>query len=538
MYLRANITSKSIETQGFKSVDGLEVFIAGYIMWENKLYWGFEFQEILIAHYKTNSIDKNINNYNGIFYFIITKKTQVTVGIDRYGFYPLMYKQNSNEIFISNSSNNLINKKFEWNEPALIEYLSFGFTFSDKTIIKDIHEFKPHRIYTINFEKDHIDINENSYWRLILKLDSISKKESDKTLKELINYQFDIYSDFIRENGNKIIMPISGGLDSRFLMNEFDKRDVNSMLITFGGNKDNYDLKRGIELGLLTKNSIGHFFHVNSQKLLDTIIELPSPSNRITTAQFNELYLYSAKRFNTEIPLFISGQSGGFLTGGHMGLRMKKWSKKDDVITYIMRHKTSPFTSKLTSEHKNTLYKAIDEVIPNDVSYINMLYLWEVEHRQRKMMARYSFFEGDQTIIKVLMPFYNYNLIDFFTRLRFDELLNQKFFIRCMKDFIYLNNEEMLKIKRVDKTIRKVRNHYMSEYLPKLSAKIKTMLIMQGERKHFVDSNYPWKAKIDPQNIPAIIKPYLSEKLGTTQNFAMFQLNKFVEQEKLKKSSN
>lgn len=501
---------------------------SGYIIWNNKLFWGNEFIPIFSEHLKKGRFEDFLRKYNGVFYIIIATKNTCNVLIDRYGFLPLMYRKERDEIIISNNSDNLIKDNDKWNDNAMIEYFSCGFCIGENTLIQKTHEFLPHRIYTLSNINNKIEISEKSYWQLKLALNTINKKDATLRFQKLIKRNFDIYTDYISKNGNKIIMPISGGLDSRMLMNEFDKRDVSSYLITFGGTKDNYDLKRGLELGFLAKNVLGHFIHVNTPHLLYEALNMDVHSNKITTAHKTELYYYSYNKFLSKTPFFISGQSGGFLTGSHMRIKMKNWKTREDAIKYIFKFKTSPFIKNLTPEHQNYLLSRIDDSIPKDIDPINAVYLWEIENRQRKYMARYCMLEDNEETLKILMPYYDNDLIDFFSKLEFTELLNQRFFIRSIKSFLYANNREFLKVKRVDKKIRNVHNHYITEYFPKIKNLLMSRFHINSKKSKFISDTIDWQNFSNSSYTPPILQPYLRYKLGDRQNEALFQIRKII----------
>ncbi len=526
MYLK--ISNNKIENKGFKKInEDLSIFINGYIIWNEKLYWENEFIPIITEHFNKDKLLDYVKEYNGIFYFLIISKNKLQIFIDRYGFLPLMYKACSNSLVISNSSDVFI-QNLEWNNNALLDYFSCGFTLGTKTLLKDVYEFKPHTIYTVSLNEPKITINEKNYWKFNLNLNSIKKKNAQHLFKNLLNKKFNIYSNFLRKNGNSILIPISGGLDSRFLLNEFDKRKINSQLITFGSNTQNYDLKRGLELGGYTQHSIGHFIHINNSKLLEKIFNKSAPSNRITTAQPIELFYYGIKKFKEDIPFFISGQSGGFLTGSHMRIKMKQWQKRDDAINYIFNYKTSPFSKRLIAAHKDYLLNEINNVIPEDIDPIEMVYYWELENRQRKFMSRYCLYEGDEHGVKPLMPFYDYDLFDFFTSLQFEELLNQKFFISCLINFVYANNPAFLKVKRGNKPIREINNHYLAEYIPKIENLIYEKFNIKSSKKQFISDDFRWLQNIKERNIPQIIIPYFNQNLGGRQKSALMQIQKIL----------
>lgn len=529
LHLRLN---KKIESKGFINIsDNLRVYILGYIVWNNTMYWGEEFAPILVQHYKDGEIEKYVNLYNGIYYFIIIDDKKIKIVNDRYGFYPLMYKRAEQEIRISNTSNDLINSDDGLNENALIEYFVCGFTIGNKTLVENIFEFSPHCIYDIEVRQGEFIWKEKSYWKFGLNLSEKLNNNKYQEFNELINRHFLIYSKFLKGKGNRVLLPISGGLDSRFLLNEFDKRDINSMLITFGGNYNTYDLKCGIELGTYTKNSLGHFVHINTEELVFNLLDNPVPSNKIASGQLNELFFYGINYFKNEFPYFISGQSGGFVTGSHMRLKMKHWKTKGDVIDYIFKYKTSTFANILSGDHKEYLKNQIEKAVSGDTDLIGMLYIWELENRQKKYMARYCFTEGDNYNLNILMPFYNYELFDFFTSLPFNELLNQKFFIKSMSDFLFKNNPGFLRVKRENRPIHKVKNHYIAEYLPKVLGEIRSILNKPDDRKSFIDKSIEWDKMINRNYIPPILYPYLDSKnIGDRQFWSLFQIQTLMKE--------
>ena len=103
---------------------------------------------------------------------------------------------------------------------AIATFCALGFMLDDDTYSKNIKVCKPSREYSIN-DRDQIS-SEKEVWKW-------HYTPQDKSFKVILDEFIELFEEFVNKNtlNKSILLPISGGLDSRTLMAAVkDRKDV------------------------------------------------------------------------------------------------------------------------------------------------------------------------------------------------------------------------------------------------------------------------------------------------------------------------
>jgi len=188
---------------------------------------------------------------------------------------------------------------------------------------------------------------------------------------------------------------------------------------------------------------------------------------------------------------------------------MKFWKNKSEIINYIIHFKSTPYLKELVKKNpeiKNKIVKRLFEVIPNSNNPISAFIRWDLEQRQRRYIAR-SAYANINSDVKVLLPFFDYSLMDFFIDLPFDLLWNTKLYINTQIKYLYKKNPQLIKAKRVGKTQKTIKYNFLYEYLPKIYDIILGLMGKQKKAKRnlYEDFDYSFlsnQIKLPDFNIP------------------------------------
>jgi len=426
-----------------------DIYFRGYVLWEDRILVDDEFVGILKAHFLKNELPDRIKEYNGSFMFVIVDGDNIYIGNDRYGLRPLYYYHKNNQFVVSNQWQKLIPYSDQLREDSILEALAFGCVLNDKTLLKDIYELPPASFVHIS--------KSNAKFRCYWKLEYTSDKlYNEKEFAELWSNQIRYYTDFIKRNGNKCTLPLSGGLDSRLLAYEFDKAGIDIHALTYGP-----DSRYG---EIITAKQVAKELNIKTHKIiycdkkeLHKITNSDESYDRITNLKNAEKILYSYRELNNDIR--VPGYSGDFLAGSHLRHRMKKWRSKRDIISYILRF----HISKLVDS--NELVSVLDNSIESDADPVTAYMRWDLKNRQRRYIVRAEI--GDNDSLSLLLPFFDYVLMDYFLSLPMSALLNTKLYINAQLRYLYKTN--LIKIKRDNFYRQKIiRNNFIYEYYGKL----------------------------------------------------------------------
>ena len=159
---------------------------------------------------------KFIRNLNGIFTFAIWDKqdNRLTLVNDRYGFRPLYYYKNKDKLVFASEVKSIIQdksikRKINWK--AWTDFFAFEWVAGDDTFFKNIYAMPNASILIFKKGKSSI----KKYWDYSeIKIDYKHSEEYflEQTEKLINNAMIKLVGSL---NGQRIIVPLSGGNDSR-----------------------------------------------------------------------------------------------------------------------------------------------------------------------------------------------------------------------------------------------------------------------------------------------------------------------------------
>lgn len=188
--------------------DGVEVFVYGYPYHKANKRWLAASE--LCQSYLQSELGF-VDQTDGVYAIVVLDrmKAKCLVIIDRYAIYNLVYTKRGGNFTISDSMGELLTQlpKVSIDRRSLLDFCNFGFVLGNKTHIDGIYQFKPAAVHTID---SNLDISEESYWKFVGEWAS-SKVLSKEELRALFNHN--ILTAFAL--GERVSMPLTGGLDSR-----------------------------------------------------------------------------------------------------------------------------------------------------------------------------------------------------------------------------------------------------------------------------------------------------------------------------------
>ncbi|MGC9363736.1 MAG: hypothetical protein ACP5FZ_04105, partial [Fidelibacterota bacterium] len=229
--------------------------------------------------------------------------------------------------------------------------------------------------------------------------------------------------------------------------------------------------------------------------------------DQIVCGHIDKRLLYLCNQ--TDNYFYIPGHDANYMAGENIKYQMLKWKNKQDIIKYIFKFKSSPITRHLIENnqiYRDILYNSLKQTIPEDSDLISNFNRWNGEQRLRRYILRSSIMSlSDKQ--RILIPYFDYKLMDFFINLPLSSLLNQKLYQNAQIRYLYKGNPDLIKIKRGGvKTVRIISNNYFTEYYPKLMNEIKRILKIPKPQKLIWDPTIDWQKDILPKlNLPSCL---------------------------------
>jgi len=286
------------------------------------------FNDILID---INSIKKMITSFEGEYNISIYNKVlnKLFFFNDSLGRLPTYYSLGETKI-ITRNYNFIVNtiENTEINKESLIEYLLFEFFISENTLFNNIYKFLPGTILFIDINKnehvkENVEINFDSY---------IKDKNWDKMDEVFIK----LFNDRLNKiNKNKILISLSGGLDSRGTLSAIIKNSVVPQAVNFNApwlNPNEMNYAKNLADIFNIKITVVDLNDKYYDKWIEYIIKCKPGLYRVGNEYFYEFLNKVHEIYNSEY-VFFSGLYGGEFT--RYSDLTSGISNLDDLVEYL-----------------------------------------------------------------------------------------------------------------------------------------------------------------------------------------------------------
>ncbi|MBT4730659.1 hypothetical protein HOB87_01640 [Candidatus Woesearchaeota archaeon] len=383
---------------------------------------------------------------------IMESKQSIIAFTDHFRCYPLFYTT-VNGGAISNSARKLakIYSLHNWDILSANELMMAGYVTGADTLIQGLRQFQTGESMIVN--KGDNRINVSRYYRYSPAPEE--GKSDDDWVEELDIIMNGVTQRMIdRANGRLIMAPLSAGLDSRLLVCKLHEAGYSNLETFSYGPPGNWEA-RGAQtvakrLNLLwrliatSRKKARQMFWAPERKAYwnfsDGLSALPNFQEYYTISK-----LYSIGKLPKET-IFINGQTGDFITGGHIPKILKE--KNANVRTLL-----ESITSKHYSLWKNLktperleqveekILKLLDVSIDAKLTSGELMSLyerWECEERQAKWVIHgqraYDFFGYDWQL-----PLWDIELVKFYQRVPIHLKLDQRLYHLWLEKWDYNN---------------------------------------------------------------------------------------------------
>ena len=382
---------------------------------------------------------KYLGNHFGII--IITPKWTFAA-VDYSRGYPIFWKISEDKLNLSSQANLLGNKVVIKNQ--LLAFQMSGYTTHDNTLWKNVKNLKAG---TYLFYKNKNTFYCNRYFSYLPKENySLTyKKYITKLSIQIENLIKRIIKDV---SGGTIIIPLSAGLDSRLIASGLKNFGYHNVKCFSYGLKNNYEAKASKKIS----KKLGYdwaFVEINDKKAkkfygskiyknyLKNSIDGCSTSTIQSLLAINELII---KKFINKNDILINGNSGDFISGGHIPYHIPKYKLnkqelKKNFNNIISQHLDKHYSlwEELKSDSnqniiKYELFKQVEyELKSKEIPLYGLIEFLEYENRQTKYVVNsqriYDFYN-----IEWLLPLWNKNFIKFWEKVPMKYKLKQKLY--------------------------------------------------------------------------------------------------------------
>jgi len=384
---------------------------------------------------------KLLKKIDGCFSIIILNKNRNTaiIATDRIRSFPIFYFIYDSKFFIcdhieKNDTN------FNKNSLSYFEFMHCGYVSGSETLIDKIYQIQAGECISL----DKRGILSKKYYSYINKNNKINDLNYyEKKFQTALEKTF---SKLIESTKNRfLIIPLSGGLDSRLVASYLKKCGIDDVICyTYGLRKS-----KEVKISKRIANDLGyewHFINYGEKKWQKWYTDPRMKEYQLFSGNFSSLphiqdwpavLELNEKKIIPDNSVFIPGHAADFVAGSHIPKNINLFlnNNLDSVIDLIIQEHlilSNKITQKTNKELRLDIYQKLSKQI-NEINVKNLNDLassfeyWDWRERQSKFIANscrvYEFWGYEWR-----MPFWDIEFINFWNDLPLELRLGKLFY--------------------------------------------------------------------------------------------------------------
>jgi asparagine synthase (glutamine-hydrolysing) len=446
-------------------------YLKGSAFFKNKLLSLEELAELIypLVHGEDKSQEKELGTLleelNGDFAIVAETESRIFCAVDRLRKIPLFYIMTKDNFVVSDDAYYLKDKiNPTLNEKNAAEYMVAGYVTGDETLFDGIKQVKSGE-FLIYQKKDNL-LKASRYFRF---LHGSYYELPESELLEMLDHVFvNTFSRLIEstiKRGKKLIVPLSGGLDSRVIVAMLKRLGVNDVICVSYGRKGN----RESAISKKVAEALGYewlFVEYTNQKWYECYNSKEADYYKLFAGSLSSLPhmqdFLSIRELKDQGKLpdnsvFVPGHAADMLSGSHIPRYYLDNSKKYDSEVFsvdsLKLHYNLwkwPHGSELEHIFKERLNNSISGLEINDNSTCaSAVEFFDFSERQAKFIVNsvrvYEFFGYDWRT-----PFWDAELINFFLKVPLEYRIDQGLYIKYARDRLF--SGELSILKKIDCT--------------------------------------------------------------------------------------
>ncbi|WP_318643076.1 asparagine synthase C-terminal domain-containing protein [Flavobacterium ardleyense] len=487
-----------------------------------------------LSNLSAENIEEFSLKMQGSFAFVIETKDRIILLSDYIRTFPMFYSVSEKKILLSDKLN--LFSEYKIKSDNVSNLVTSGYVFGNETIYDNVNSTQAAELIII--DKDSATIEACRYFRFVPK-DNLSSISVDSFVNEYNKILERIMKRIILSapNCNKWVIPLSGGHDSRQLINILVKLGIKNVICYTYGKLNNHQAV----LSKKVADAVGydwHFVEYSEEKwfelhqngLIDTYLDDSYQGNSIPHFQdFLAVYELKNKGVITEDDVIMPGHTLDMISGGHLNeLDLVCSDRQGALKRSSLRHGKCKELSvnKLYANYRtlSTIYDEINSSAVQFQEYIN----WQ--ERQSKFIVNscriYEFFE-----IEFRLPFWEKEIMELFLSLPVEQRIERKFYLSTERQGILIDC--LAKIPFEDETNKKPSKISLKQrLLTKTPSIVKALLSRLVRSKNYeaesLNQIFALKGntvedvvgslKLFPKDTHAFLKPLLLRYTHRTSN--------------------
>ncbi len=438
-------------------IEDVNISISGLIWYEGRHYRNGSACHKLAEIFSCGKINSSLRlldeaglkaellKLNGHFSFIVETSELVLAAVDKIRSYPIFYSTAGGKaLYISNSAREIRSELNFGKKDSLsiLEFKMAGYVTGRETLFHDLYQLQAGEC--LLWGKESLSLKMVRYYTY--QPGAISDKKEDELIEELHETTVKTFTDMVSTlDGRPVWIPLSGGLDSRFILAVLMELKYDNITTFSYGNAGHPEVIRAERIAEMAgvkwhkinyspKKARNMFYSREREEYFqfaDGLCTTPVLSD------FYALRIMREKKMITDDAVFINGQSGDFTSGGHIPKDLSDSNIKHDV-QFIMNEiigKHYSLWADLKSDENTGLVKdkilkilnleADTELTREDA--VKYFELWECQERQSKFVVNgqraYEWFGYDWRL-----PLWSDQYMNLWVNISWEKKFNQELF--------------------------------------------------------------------------------------------------------------
>ncbi|MBJ9958150.1 adenine nucleotide alpha hydrolase family protein [Acinetobacter courvalinii] len=391
----------------------------GYIVMEGVAYSGLNkigpeeiFYKIKEVDFDESKIKKFLKSLTGFYGIIIFIDHKLIVFSDIVRSFPFFYKIIENTIYLSNKASDLLdgdNPVYD-NHLSCDQFLASGYVSGNETLIDGIEQTEAGFFLIICEKNNKVNLVAVKYYRFW----NFNNSTGDcfyynyDMLDKIVNNSIERLIDFAA--GRKIIVPLSGGFDSRLIASKLKEYGYSNILCFTYGRKDNNpekDLSEKIAYSLeLDWLFIEYSDEIikelwNDNYAIDFKLNYSNFCSLPHIQDWFAIHIMKKQNLIENDAVFVPGHSGDFVAGSHIPYflfnnKSKNYQLKDVVNQILYKHYAlcpldEVAKDKIRTKVSGEILDEIDSSMSVDnltnLDFSNLYECWDWKERQVKYIV-------------------------------------------------------------------------------------------------------------------------------------------------------
>lgn len=419
----------------------------GVVFLNNKILNNSQISNFLNKHESIKALEPKLRQLNGHYGWINYTADRLLAGVDHIRSYPLFYGLMGDSFFLSDNAE-WVRKNLGENrstKSSKDEFLSTGYVSGNKTLFNGLKQLRAGELIEVTKINDTLHVETKHFYEFKHKEPlHYDQSEFYISLQKILHRSIRRLLEYA--DGRQIVIPLSGGFDSRIVATYIKRLNYkNVKTFTYGKrgiNEVKYSRQVANLLGLdwefvaydekLWREAWQNEQRKKYQFWAANWAALPILQDWLAVKILHE------KKLVDQNCIFVPGHTGDFISGGHIpnDTFSKKQFSKDDVIQAIFSRHYKHTPVEIQNRWKDVWCEEISHSleqfeIQTNYNYADAIEYWGWQERQAKFICNsvraYEFFGYDWW-----MPLWDKELIDFWTNVPLQLRQERKWF----KDFI------------------------------------------------------------------------------------------------------